>query len=192
MRPVILYLMLPLFTFMTLAPHTKAEEFSAVYKDDSGYYSLVESERFNNTLMGIYAYPITECRPYINVISLRKDKAYDDEETGSFESTSQIRIDNGRVHTNDVYIKGEFGDYAGFNWRMVVAMPLTDSQLAELITGHFLYSRSGPDDDEPDKFSLSGSSRALNEVVRKCKKGTTDEWSNTSEPVKGVGDEWSL
>ena len=192
MRPFILFFVVPLFTLLAMTPAYAAEWSKPYYdKTDHGYYALIRSARFNNSLLGIYTYPESDCTPMLVAVTLMEDKAYDEGLVGAYDSTMQLRIDAGSVHTVSSRTQAAYGTFGEYNYRILKMLVITDSQMAEFTTGHIFYLRDGPGDDEADKFSLAGSQRALNDVVTKCHALGTDEWT-AGPATPSTNNEWSL
>ena len=66
--------------------------------DDGGYYATVDSNRFNNTMLGVYAYPdVQECIPFLVVGMMHEDRVDD----GSWDTEMMVRVDGGEIYYID-------------------------------------------------------------------------------------------
>jgi hypothetical protein len=151
--------------------------------ENAYYYAMEGSTRFTNKVAGISAYPHNDCAVKLSIITVLD---YVPSDLGSIDAKLNIRVDGGTIHKLAVrYTHDTFSNDGKTKGRATYSVDLTDSQVADIIVGKWMITVDPEEEAKTDKFSLAGSSKAINDVVTACRNHS--EWSN-----KSTGDEWSL
>jgi len=154
---------------------------------DQGGMGYIKSERFTNTVLGLFAETGNNCQARLVIMDTFTIKESRDFYIGI--QFGKLRIDGGQIWTNDkVDTYRSIDKTSGNLFSSITSLDDGDELLKELQSGNSVIVKIA--NQESDKFSLVGFTKAYYNAISYCGKALLekDEWS-TSDVKDG---EWEV